>query len=79
MFELAAIADLQSVFTLQSLYVIASLVVIEGLLSVDNALAIAAMASHLEPQATQASDDDRIHRCLRFSNRCTFDRVLHHQ
>ncbi|MEK0445589.1 MAG: hypothetical protein RLZZ399_910 [Verrucomicrobiota bacterium] len=34
----------------QALPVIASLIVIEGLLSVDNALAIAAMASHLPPQ-----------------------------
>ena len=41
-------ADFASLFTWASLYVIVALVVIEGLLSVDNALAIAAMASHLE-------------------------------
>ena len=40
--------DFESLFTWASLYVIVALVVIEGLLSVDNALAIAAMASHLE-------------------------------
>ncbi len=33
---------------MQALYVVGALIVIEGLLSVDNALAIAAMASHLE-------------------------------
>ncbi len=37
-----------SIFTPQALYVVAALIVIEGLLSVDNALAIAAMASHLD-------------------------------
>ena len=47
-FELLAQADLGAVFTLQGAYVIAALVLIEGLLSVDNALAIAAMASHLD-------------------------------
>lgn len=41
-------ADLSSLLTIDSLLVILSLIVIEGLLSVDNALAIAAMASHLE-------------------------------
>ncbi len=35
-------------FTQEAMYVVVSLVVIEGLLSVDNALAIAAMASHLD-------------------------------
>ena len=37
-----------SLFTKDALLVIVSLIVIEGLLSVDNALAIAAMASHLD-------------------------------
>jgi tellurite resistance protein TerC len=37
-----------SLFTKDALMVVVSLIVIEGLLSVDNALAIAAMASHLE-------------------------------
>jgi len=47
--ELLAEGDsLVSIFTPQALYVVAALVVIEGLLSVDNALAIAAMASHLD-------------------------------
>ena len=46
--ELLAQADFSSIFSAQSLYVVASLVVIEGLLSVDNALAIAALASHLD-------------------------------
>ena len=40
--------SITSIFTPQALYVVAALVVIEGLLSVDNALAIAAMASHLD-------------------------------
>jgi predicted tellurium resistance membrane protein TerC len=42
------LADLSSLFTFESMLVILSLILIEGLLSVDNALAIAAMASHLE-------------------------------
>ena len=46
--ELIAQADLSSMFTKEAAYVVASLVVIEGLLSVDNALAIAALASHLD-------------------------------
>ncbi len=47
--SLVLLADsIQSIFSWQSLYVVAALVVIEGLLSVDNALAIAAMASHLD-------------------------------
>jgi len=46
--ELIAQANFESLFTWSSLYVVVALVVIEGLLSVDNALAIAAMASHLE-------------------------------
>lgn len=37
-----------SLFTKDALLVVVSLIVIEGLLSVDNALAIAAMASHLD-------------------------------
>lgn len=45
---LVADLDLSSIFTLQAAYVVAALVVIEGLLSVDNALAIAALASHLD-------------------------------
>lgn len=40
--------DLSSIFTVQAAYVVVALVVIEGLLSVDNALAIAALASHLD-------------------------------
>jgi YkoY family integral membrane protein len=48
LFELLANSGLSSVFTVEALYVVLSLVLIEGLLSVDNALAIAAMASHLE-------------------------------
>ncbi len=48
--ELLADAGFSSLFTKEALYVVASLVVIEGLLSVDNALAIAALASHLEPK-----------------------------
>ncbi len=48
--ELLAAADFSAIFTKEALYVVASLVVIEGLLSVDNALAIAALASHLEPK-----------------------------
>ncbi len=40
--------DFSSLFTLASLQVVVALIVIEGLLSVDNALAIAALASHLE-------------------------------
>lgn len=47
--SLFLLADsITSIFTPQALYVVAALVVIEGLLSVDNALAIAAMASHLD-------------------------------
>jgi tellurite resistance protein TerC len=46
--DLLADVDLSSIFTLQAAYVVAALVVIEGLLSVDNALAIAALASHLD-------------------------------
>lgn len=46
--HLFAAGDLSSIFTLQSAYVVAALIVIEGLLSVDNALAIAALASHLD-------------------------------
>ncbi len=47
--SLVLLADsITSIFTPQALYVVAALVVIEGLLSVDNALAIAAMASHLD-------------------------------
>ena len=42
------LADLSSLLTVESLLVILSLILIEGLLSVDNALAIAAMASHLD-------------------------------
>ena len=42
------LADLSSLLTIESLLVILSLILIEGLLSVDNALAIAAMASHLD-------------------------------
>ena len=45
---LAEVDSFSSIFTPQALYVVAALVVIEGLLSVDNALAIAAMASHLD-------------------------------
>ena len=47
-FVLLADADFYALFTPASLYVIAALIVIEGLLSVDNALAIAALASHLD-------------------------------
>lgn len=46
--ELIAQTDFSSMFTKEAAYVVISLVVIEGLLSVDNALAIAAMASHLD-------------------------------
>ena len=46
--NLLAEADFSSIFTLASLQVIVALIVIEGLLSVDNALAIAALASHLD-------------------------------
>jgi YkoY family integral membrane protein len=46
--DLFAALDWSSVFTVQAAYVIVALVVIEGLLSVDNALAIAALASHLD-------------------------------
>jgi len=42
------ISSFSSIFTLPSLQVILALIVIEGLLSVDNALAIAALASHLD-------------------------------
>jgi YkoY family integral membrane protein len=38
----------ESIFTYEAIWVVLSLVLIEGLLSVDNALAIAAMASHLD-------------------------------
>ena len=48
MFELLAQADFTSIFSLASLQVVLALIVIEGLLSVDNALAIAALASHLD-------------------------------
>ncbi len=48
LFEMIAQADFSSMFTKEAAYVVISLVIIEGLLSVDNALAIAAMASHLE-------------------------------
>ena len=47
-FNLLAEADFSSIFTLSSLQVVVALIVIEGLLSVDNALAIAALASHLD-------------------------------
>jgi YkoY family integral membrane protein len=47
-FNLLAEADFSSIFTLASLQVVLALIVIEGLLSVDNALAIAALASHLD-------------------------------
>lgn len=47
-FNLLAEADFSSIFTLASLQVVVALIVIEGLLSVDNALAIAALASHLD-------------------------------
>ena len=46
--DLLADTGFSSIFTMQSLYVVLSLILIEGLLSVDNALAIAAMASHLD-------------------------------
>ena len=46
--NLLAEADITSIFTLASLQVVLALIVIEGLLSVDNALAIAALASHLD-------------------------------
>ena len=46
--NLLAEADFSSIFTLASLQVVLALIVIEGLLSVDNALAIAALASHLD-------------------------------
>lgn len=47
--ELLAASDLWDSFV-HALPVILGLILIEGLLSVDNALAIAAMASHLEPK-----------------------------
>ncbi len=47
-FLLAEAGGIESLFTVNSLYVVAALVLIEGLLSVDNALAIAALASHLD-------------------------------
>ncbi len=51
-FDLLAEAELSSnvasLFTLASLQIVVALIVIEGLLSVDNALAIAALASHLD-------------------------------
>ena len=47
-FHLLAEADFSSIFTLASLQVVLALILIEGLLSVDNALAIAALASHLD-------------------------------
>jgi YkoY family integral membrane protein len=46
--ETLAQVDFSSIFTLASLQVVIALIVIEGLLSVDNALAIAALASHLD-------------------------------
>lgn len=46
--DFLAAVDFSSIFTLQAAYVVAALILIEGLLSVDNALAIAALASHLE-------------------------------
>jgi YkoY family integral membrane protein len=46
--EMIAQADFSSLFTKEAATVVISLVVIEGLLSVDNALAIAALASHLD-------------------------------
>jgi len=42
------ISSISSIFTLPSLQVILALILIEGLLSIDNALAIAALASHLD-------------------------------
>lgn len=48
MMEFLADPGLTSIFTREAAFVVLSLVVIEGLLSVDNALAIAAMARHLE-------------------------------
>lgn len=47
-FHFLAEADFSSLFTLASFQVVLALIVIEGLLSVDNALAIAALASHLD-------------------------------
>lgn len=47
-FDLLAEANISSIFTIASLQVVLALIVIEGLLSVDNALAIAALASHLD-------------------------------
>ena len=47
-FNLLAEADFWSIFTVASLQVVLALILIEGLLSVDNALAIAALASHLD-------------------------------
>jgi YkoY family integral membrane protein len=47
-FDFLAEADFSSIFSLASLQVVVALIVIEGLLSVDNALAIAALASHLD-------------------------------
>lgn len=41
-------ADISSLFSFASLQIVVALIVIEGLLSVDNALAIAALASHLD-------------------------------
>ena len=46
--EAAPSSNFASLFTLASLQVVVALIVIEGLLSVDNALAIAALASHLD-------------------------------
>jgi YkoY family integral membrane protein len=48
--ELFAEANFSEIFTREAIFVVISLVLIEGLLSVDNALAIAALASHLEPK-----------------------------
>ncbi len=46
--DLLAEASISALFTPQAAYVVIALIVIEGLLSVDNALAIAALASHLD-------------------------------
>lgn len=46
--ELPCLAEVTSLFSKDALLVVLSLIVIEGLLSVDNALAIAALASHLD-------------------------------
>jgi YkoY family integral membrane protein len=46
--EAEVTSNFASLFTLASLQIVVALIVIEGLLSVDNALAIAALASHLD-------------------------------